>query len=253
MTVAIDLNGRTALVTGSSRGLGAAITRKLAQAGANVAVHYVQHRQEAERLVQEIQATGCRAIAVGGDFHDPQAVVDSIRKVQAELAPIDILVNNVGREEQLGKALELSWDAYQAMFDLNVRTAFLASREVVPHLQQQRWGRIINVLSMVIHNYPASMAAYTTAKGALGTFTRSLARELGESNITVNAVSPGWIPVERHGVHTLPARVATAARTPLGHLGEPEDVANVVLFLASDLARFLTGIEIPVCGGITLV
>lgn len=253
MAVAIDLDGRTAFVTGSSRGLGSAIARKLAQAGANVAIHYVQHRQEAERLVSEIQAIGRQAIAVGGDFHDFRAVVDSIQEVQAELGPIDILVNNVGREERLGRALELTWDAYQDMFDLNVRAAFLASREVVPHLQQQRWGRIINVLSMVIHDYPAGMAAYTTAKGALGTFTRALAKELGESNITVNAVSPGWIPVERHGIHTLPARTATAARTPLGHLGEAEDVANVVVFLASDLARFLTGVEIPICGGITLV
>lgn len=252
MSVAIDLSGRVALVTGSSRGLGAVTARTLASAGADVAVHYSRHSDEAEQVVSAIQQLGRRAVRVGGDFHSEASVLDVVATVTSQLGPIDILVNNVGREEQLGPALQLDWAAYQEMLDLNVRAAFLGARTVAPRMRAQKWGRIINVLSMVIHAFPKNMAAYTTAKGALASFTKALAKELGEDNITVNAVSPGWIPVERHGIGTLPGRAATAARTPLGHLGEPEDVANAVAFLASDLARFLTGIEIPVCGGVDL-
>jgi 3-oxoacyl-[acyl-carrier protein] reductase len=120
-------------------------------------------------------------------------------------------------------------------------------------MKARRWGRIVNILSMAAHSYPKGMAAYSTAKGAFASFTRAMAVELGPDNITVNSVSPGWIPVERHGASTIPGRLVTAGRTPLGHLGVPDDVANVVAFLASDLAGFITGVEVPVCGGVHLI
>jgi 3-oxoacyl-[acyl-carrier protein] reductase len=253
MAVAIDLSGKQALVTGSSRGLGASMARRLAAAGAAVAVHYAAGADRATAIVGEIEAAGGRAIAVGGDFHDAAAVEHALAEAQQRLGGIDILVNNVGREEQLGPALELDWDAYQGILDLNVRAAYLASRAVVPGMRERRWGRIINILSMAAHGMPHGMAAYSTAKGALHSFTQALAVDLGPHNITVNAVSPGWIPVERHGPGTLAGRAATAARTPLGHLGTPADVAGAVLFLASELANFITGVEIPVCGGVQML
>ena len=253
MAVAIDLSGKHALVTGSSRGLGASMARRLAAAGAAVAVHYAAGADRATAIVKEIEAAGGRAIAVGGDFHAAAAVERALADAQQRLGGIDILVNNVGREEQLGPALELDWDAYQGILDLNVRAAYLAGRAVVPGMRERRWGRIINILSMAAHGMPPSMAAYSTAKGALHSFTQALAVDLGPHNITVNAVSPGWIPVERHGPGTLAGRAATAARTPLGHLGTPDDVAGAVLFLASDLANFITGVEIPVCGGVQML
>lgn len=253
MAVTIDLTGKTALVTGGSRGLGAAMCLDLARAGAAVAVHYAHAADRAARVVHTITEMGGRAVAVGGDFHDAPSVELAIREAQAQLGPIHILVNNAGREEALGPALDLSWEDYQGIIDLNVRSAFLASRTVVPGMRVQKWGRIINILSMAAHSNPRNMAAYTTAKTALAGFTRSLAVDLGPDGITVNAVSPGWIPVERHGPGTIPGRMATAARTPLGHLGAPEDVAGVVTFLASDRAAFLTGIEVPVCGGVLML
>lgn len=253
MPVTIDLLGKAALVTGSSRGLGAVIARQLAAAGAAVAVHYAEGAERAAALAREINEGGGRAVVVGGDFHDAAAVERVAAAAQRLLGPVTILVNNVGREEQLGPALALGWDAYQGSFDLNVRSAFLASRAVVPAMRERRWGRIVNILSMAYHSQPKSMAAYATAKAALASFTQALAVELGPDNITVNAVAPGWIPVERHGPSTLPGRTATAARTPLGHLGAPEDIAGAVLFLASDLANFVTGVEIPVCGGVQLL
>ena len=176
-----------------------------------------------------------------------------VAAARATLGPIDIVVNNVGREEALGDILELGWPAFQAMLDLNVRSAYLTAQAAVPDMKSRKWGRIVNVLSIAAHDYPKSMGAYTTAKGAFASFTRAMAVELGASNITVNSVSPGWVPVERHGPMSLPGRMATAARTPMGHLGVPDDVANAITFLASDLAGFITGVEVPVCGGIHLI
>lgn len=253
MPIAIDLSGKVALVTGSSRGLGAAMARRLAAAGAAVAVHYAADAERAASVVDDIAAAGGRAVAVGGDFHEATSVERVTAEARRQLGDIAILVNNVGREERLGPALELDWEAYQGILDLNLRAAYLAARAAAPGMRERRWGRIINVLSMAWHGQPRSMAAYATAKGALFSFTQALAVDLGADNITVNAVSPGWIPVERHGPGTLPGRAATAARTPLGHLGTPEDVAGAVLFLASDLANFITGVEIPVCGGVQLL
>jgi 3-oxoacyl-[acyl-carrier protein] reductase len=253
MSVTIDLSGRVALVTGGSRGLGAATCRRLAQAGAAIAVHYATGAERAAGVVSTIAAAGGRAVAVGGDFHDPAAVTHTVEQARAQLGDIDILVNNVGREERLGPAFDLTWEDYQEMLDLNVRAAYLASHAVAPGMRRRRWGRIVNVLSMAMHNNPKGMAAYVTAKSGLHGLTRALAGELGPDQVTVNSVSPGWIPVERHGPGTLPGRMATAVRTPLGHLGEPEDVANAVLYLVSDLAKFITGVEIPVCGGLLML
>lgn len=253
MAVCIDLSGKVALVTGSSRGLGAAMARQLAAAGAAVAVHYATDAERAATVVASIEALGGRAVAVGGDFHEAANVPRVVAEAQQRLGPIDILVNNVGREERLGPALMLDWDAYQGIMDLNLRAAYFTSRAVLPAMQERKAGRIINILSMAPHEHPAKTVPYSTAKAALASFTRSLAVELGPDNITVNSVAPGWIPVERHGPNTVPGQQAMAARVPLRHLGTPDDVAGAVLFLASDLAKFLTGVEIPVCGGIVML
>ena len=253
MPVQIDLSGKAALVTGGSRGLGAAVCRQLAAAGAAVAVHYASSPERAAKVVESISTAGGRAVAVGGDFHRQEDVERVAREAQAQLGDIAILVNNAGREEATGPALEQGWDAFQGIWDLNVRSAYLLTRALVPGMKRARYGRIVNVLSMAAHSYPKGMAAYSTAKTAFGGFTRALAVELGPDGITVNSVAPGWIPVERHGPGSLPGRMATAARTPLGHLGAPEDVAGAVLYLVSGLAGFVTGVEIPVCGGVQLL
>jgi 3-oxoacyl-[acyl-carrier protein] reductase len=253
MPVAIDLTGKNALVTGGSRGLGAAMCRQLAAAGAAVAVHYASSPERAARVAAAVEAAGGRAITVGGDFHRTEDVERVVAQAQEQLGPIGILVNNVGREEALGPALDLGWAAFQEMLDLNVRAAYLATRALAPGMRRLAYGRIVNILSMASHSYPKGMAAYSTAKTAFAGFTRAMAVELGPDGITVNSVSPGWIPVERHGPGTLPGRIATAARTPLGHLGTPEDVAAAVTFLASPQAGFITGVEIPVCGGAQLL
>ena len=253
MAFQIDLSGKAALVTGGSRGLGAEMCRQLAAAGAAVAVHYASARDRAEKVAQEIRASGGNAIIVGGDFHRREDVERAAADAQSQLGSVSILINNVGREEALGPALELGWDAFQASWELNVRSAYLLAQALVPGMRRVKYGRVVNVLSMAAHSYPKNMASYSTAKTAFAGFTRALAVELGSDGITVNAVSPGWIPVERHGPGTLPGRMATAARTPLGHLGTPQDVAGAVLYLASPMAGFVTGVEIPVCGGSQLL
>jgi NAD(P)-dependent dehydrogenase (short-subunit alcohol dehydrogenase family) len=253
MTVHIDLSGKAALVTGGSRGLGAEMCRQLAAAGAAVAVHYATGRDRAEKVAQEIRAGGGTAMVVGGDFPRTEDVQRVAAEAHSLLGDVSVLVNNVGREEMLGPALDLGWDAFQGSWELNVRSAYLLAQILVPGMRRAKYGRVINVLSMAAHGYPKNMAAYSTAKTAFAGFTRALAVDLGPDGITVNSVSPGWIPVERHGPGTLPGRMATAARTPLGHLGTPQDVAGAVLYLASPLAGFVTGVEIPVCGGSQLI
>ena len=246
MPIQIDLTGKAALVTGGSRGLGAEMCRQLAAAGAAVAIHYASDPDRAARLAAELCAAGGTAITTGGDFHKREAVERVAAEVHAQLGDLSILVNNVGREEATGPSLDHGWEPFQASWELNVRSAYLLSRALIPGMRRAGYGRIVNVLSMAAHSYPKNMAAYSTAKTAFAGFTRALAVELGPDAITVNAVSPGWIPVERHGPGTLPGRIATAARTPLGHLGTPRDVAGAVLYLSSPLAAFVTGVEIPV-------
>lgn len=253
MPIAIDLSGKVALVTGGSRGLGAEICRTLAAAGATVAVHYASAPDRAAAVVSGIARAGGSALAVGGDFHKLSDVERVAAEVRAQLGDVAILINNVGREERVGNAMEHGWEPFQDIWELNVRSAYTLTRAFAPGMRARKYGRIVNVLSMAAHSYPRGMAAYSTAKTAFAGLTRALAIELGPDGITVNSVSPGWIPVERHGPSTLPGRLATAARTPLGHLGTPQDVAGAVLYLASPLAGFVTGVEIPVCGGATLV
>ncbi|HEV2123738.1 MAG TPA: SDR family oxidoreductase [Chloroflexota bacterium] len=253
MTLGIDLSGKAALVTGGSRGLGAAMCRHLAAAGASVAVHYASAPDRASRVAAAIKQAGGRAVTVGGDFHRASDVERVAAEAQERLGPIGILVNNVGREEALGPAVDLGWEGFEASLELNVRSAYLLTRALVPGMRRIKYGRIVNILSMAAHSYPKGMAAYSTAKTAFAGFTRAMAVELGPDGITVNSVSPGWIPVERHGPSTLPGRMATAARTPLGHLGTPDDVSWAVAFLASPQAGFITGVEIPVCGGAQLL
>ena len=253
MPIQIDLTGKAALITGGSRGLGAEMCRQLSAAGAAVAIHYASAPDRAAKLAAELRAAGGTAITTGGDFHKKADVERVAAEARAQLGELSILVNNVGREEATGPSLEHGWEPFQASWELNVRSAFLLARALVPGMRRAGYGRIVNVLSMAAHSFPKNMAAYATAKTAFAGFTRALAVELGPDAITVNSVSPGWIPVERHGPGTLPGRLATAARTPLGHLGTPRDVAGAVLYLVSPLAAFVTGVEIPVCGGSQLI
>jgi len=248
-----SLGGRTALATGASRGLGAAIAEKLAAAGAAVAVNYFASPDKAEKLCAAIRQDGGKAIAVPGDVRDEKQVLELVKKTErAFAAPIDILVINATGPQPFIKLEDLTWQACLDQLDFFVKSPLLLAQAVVPSMKRRRYGRIINIGSEVFERGIPEFSQYCAAKGAQLGLTRSLAMELAPWNITVNLVAPGWIPTERHINDPQEAKDAYARAVPMGHMGLPEDVGEAVAFLASDAAKFITGQKLAVNGGNTL-
>lgn len=248
--VPIDLSGRAALVTGGSMGLGAATCERLADAGAAVVVNAFQHLDRAEAVVAGIRRRGGRAVAIQADVRDPAAVAEMVCRGETELGlPLTIVVNNVGHEERCAPPLELEWDDYQLMIDLNGRGVYNTCRAAVPAMRAAHWGRVVNILTMAFLQVGRNFAAYNAGKGAMYGLSRNLALELGADGITVNMVAPGWMDVARSAGAPPEARAALVRSTPLGRQGTALDVANAVLFYTSPLADFVTGTLLAVSGG----
>ncbi len=247
--MSFTLQDHVALVTGASRGLGAAIARALAEAGAPVVVNYVANAQGADAVVSGIVRAGGRALAIKADVSDEKAVKVMFARAEQAYGPVDVVVNNVGREEAMAAPFDLTHGDYQRMLDLNLHAVVNTCRAAFPAMAARHWGRVINISSMELHRPGPGFSAYAAGKGAMVALSRNLALELGPSGVTVNVVSPGWIVVERHA-EVLPEAIARlVAETPLGFKGRPEHVAGAVLFFASPLADFVTGADLPVAGG----
>jgi 3-oxoacyl-[acyl-carrier protein] reductase len=233
-----------ALVTGGSRGIGAAISRELAAAGARVAVNYRAGREAAEEVAAEIGG-----LAVQADVSDPEEAQALVEQVEAELGELDILVNNAGvtRDTLIARMSDEDWDV---VLETNLRGPFNTSRAVARRMLRRRSGVIVNLTSVVgLHGNPGQ-ANYASSKAGIIGLTKALARELGSRGVRVNAVAPGYIRTELTEVLPEQAREAILTNTPLGRLGEPEDVAGAVRFLCSDEARFVTGEVLLVDGGL---
>ena len=241
-----------ALVTGSSRGLGAVIARRLADDGLAVAVNSGRDAGAARDIVQTIRAAGGEADAFVGDVTDEDAVARLVAGVAERLGPIDVLVLNATGPQPSIPFDDVSWDDHLAQLRFFVRSPLLLGRAVVPGMRERRWGRIVHVDSEVADKPPPGMSAYATAKSAQIGIAMSWARELAPHGITVNAVAPGFIPVERHADVPDPERDAYLATVPAGHFGTPEDIAHAVSFFASEAAGFVTGQRIVVDGGRSL-
>ncbi|WP_323636881.1 3-oxoacyl-ACP reductase family protein [Pectobacterium polaris] len=241
-----ELAGKKALVTGASRGIGAAIALELAEKGADVAITYQNSEARALEVVRAIEAKGRRAFAIKADSADAEAVVRSVNEAADALGGLDILVNNAGIARG-GMLSQLSLADIDDTLNVNVRAVLLASQAAIPHLGQG--GRIISIGSSVAERVPMpGMSVYAMSKSALLSFTRGLARELGPNGITVNLVHPGSTDTDMNpadGEHSEAQRSSIA----LGHYGKPEDIAAAVAFLASPAARQITGTGITVDGG----
>jgi NAD(P)-dependent dehydrogenase (short-subunit alcohol dehydrogenase family) len=248
----MDLSNRVALVTGASRGLGAAIAQALAERGAKVAVNYFNSAAKAEKLVAGIRAEGGIAKAFGGNVTDEAGVDRLVRETVKEFGPIDILVLNATGPQPMLSIEELTWRACLDQLEFFVKSPVLLTKAVLAGMKERRFGRIIHIGSEVFQMGNASFSNYVSAKGAQLGLTRSWARELGPWGITVNLVAPGWIPVERHSDVPTESLSQYAAQTALKRLGVPDDVGKTVAFLASDEANFITGQKISVNGGNTL-
>jgi 3-oxoacyl-[acyl-carrier protein] reductase len=243
---------RTALITGASRGLGAAMAVALAEAGHRVAVNYFASATRAEQLCASLRDRGLTAHAFQGDVRDPADVTRLVADVTAALGPIDIAVlNATGIQPQLSIEQQ-SWQAYLDQLEFFVKSPLLITQAVLPHMRARGFGRIIQIGSEVVELGNPRFASYVAAKAAQLGQTRSWARELGASGITVNLVAPGWIPTERLTPDSAADKLAYTAGVPMARMGLPEEVARVVAFLASDAASFITGQKIAVNGGNTL-
>ena len=252
ITPDFKLNGRVALITGASKGLGKAMAFGLGRAGAKVAIHYANSREHADRTFREFRDAGLHGMLVRADVTDEAEVARMCSEIEAELGPVDIAVYNATGPQPLKPIEEYDWAFYQEMYDFFVKSPFLITRRVLPHMKKQRWGRIINITSEVFRRGTHPFSAYVAAKGAQTGWTRAMAGELAPWGITVNAVAPGWIPGERHANDPEEMKEGYRKLIPMGHFGIPSDIAGAVTFLASDAARFVTAADIPVNGGMTV-
>jgi 3-oxoacyl-[acyl-carrier protein] reductase len=246
------LDGKVTLVTGSSKGLGKAMAFALGAAGAKVAFNYANGKEWAEETFAEYKAAGYAGGLYRASVIDPAEVKSLCAQITAELGPIDILIPNATPAQPLKPIEQYDWAFYQSMLDFFVKSPYLLTLEVLPHMKKQRWGRIINITSEVFNRGVAPFSAYVAAKGAQIGWSRSMANELAPFNITVNMIAPGWIPVERHANDPEHEKEGYRRLIPMGRWGVPKDLAGTVVYLASEASDFVTGQDIHVNGGMTV-
>jgi 3-oxoacyl-[acyl-carrier protein] reductase len=248
--VEINLSGQRAIVTGASTGIGRATAIALAEAGADVAVHYRTNREEAEETSRAVESHGRRAVLVQGDFSDVDAAGKAIEAAVSALgSPIDILVNNAGSLVARTPIEEMNAELWQEVIALNLSSVFFATKAALPHLG--RGARIVNVSSIAArHGGGPGAFAYAAAKGGVVTLTRGLAKELAPREIRVNAIAPGVIETPFHDKFSTPELLETFRKSiPLGRLGTADECAGTILYLVSPLAAYVTGQTIDVNGG----
>ncbi len=246
----MNLDGKVILVTGASRGIGSATAKLLAKNGASVAVNYHQDEEGAQKVISEIKSTGGKGISFKANVADPVQVERMIETIQKQLGSVDILVNNAAPSFKPVSFSSLKWDQMKEQLDGVVKGAFLCIKGVISSMMERKNGRIINILSTYAFGIPpVQLTHYVTAKSALAGLSRSLAAELGPHGIQVNMIAPGM--TETSLIDHVPTRFRDlyAYQAPLKRLAQPQDVAKTVLFLCSDLADFITGATLPVCGG----
>jgi 3-oxoacyl-[acyl-carrier protein] reductase len=251
MSDATPVPGRVALVTGSSRGLGRATALELAARGHRVAVHYVRSEGPAAEVVAAIEAAGGQAAAFGADVARAEDCARLLDEVQERLGRIEVLVNNAGVTRDT-LAMRMKDEDWQAVIDTNLTGAFRLARGVLRGMLKARWGRIVNVASVVALMGNAGQANYVASKAGLIGLTKSLAREVSGRGVTVNAVAPGFIASDMTAGLSDALRDAYLQQIPAGRFGEPEDVAKAIAFLVSDDAAYVTGQTLSVDGGLVM-
>ena len=245
------LKDKVAIVTGASKGIGASIAKHLAAEGAAVVVNYASSKTDADRVVGEITRDGGQAVAVQANLAKPADVTRLFAEAKRAFGRVDVLVNNAGVYE-FSPLEDVTEEHFHKQFDLNVLGVLLASKEAAAHFEG-KGGSIVNISSGASTLTPPNASVYSATKAAVDAVTRSLAKELGPRNIRVNAINPGMVDTEgvrAAGIDESDFRKEIEARTPLGRIGQPRDIAPAAVFLASDDARWITGETLLVGGGL---
>jgi 3-oxoacyl-[acyl-carrier protein] reductase len=245
------VEGRVALVTGASRGLGKAIAFRLARSGHRVAVNYARNREAAEEVVTKVLSDGGEALAVGADVADAEQVEVMFDEVHQGFGRVEILVNNAGITRD-GLLLRMSPDDFDEVIATNLRSAYLCTRAALRGMVRAHWGRVISIASVAGISGNAGQANYAASKAGMIGFTKSVAKEVGSRGITANVVAPGFITTDLTEMLSDGFKTTALDSITLGRFGEAEEVAALVDFLASDAAGYITGQVIAVDGGITL-
>ncbi len=247
----MGLQSRVAIVTGSGRGIGRAIALRLAADGADIVINDVGDMAHAEAVAAEVRALGRKSLVAAADVSNSEEVAGMVKKAVAELGKVDILVNNAGitRDQLIMRMTDDDWDK---VLGINLKGVFICTRAVLRPMIKQRWGRIVNIASIVGLIGNAGQANYSAAKAGIIGLTKTTAKETASRGITANAVAPGFIVTPMTQALSDERRDDLMGRVPLGSLGTPEDVAGVVAFLVSEDARYITGEVVTVDGGISL-
>jgi 3-oxoacyl-[acyl-carrier protein] reductase len=250
-SMAFDLSGHVALVTGSTTGLGRATALAMGRAGAKVVVNYANNQARADVVFSEFEDAGFEAILVRADASSEEGVDTMFSEAEQRLGSVDIIVANATPAQPLKPIEEYDWAFYQQMIDFFIKSPFLLARRGLPNMKAAGWGRFINITSEVFQRSVAPFSAYVAAKGGQIGWSRSMSRELAPRGITVNMVAPGWIPVERHTDDPQEMKDEYHDLIPAGRWGVPQDVADAVIYFASEEASFVTGQTLCVNGGMT--
>lgn len=247
------LENKVALITGSVRGTGAGIARVFASEGARVVINQVKEEGNPQQVLEEIESAGQQVLFVKADITDEAQVADMVSQTEDRFGQVDILVNNYAGSIPQKLFQDTTWMDWQYQLDTTVKAAFLCAQAVLPGMKTRRWGRIISINTIGIHQPNPNYHAYTSAKTAMLGFSRNLAVEFGQYNITANIVSPGLtLTQEVKSMLTPETQAKHESKVPLRRTGTVEDTANAALFFASELSSFVTGHYLPVCGGLVL-
>lgn len=245
------LDGHVALVTGSSKGLGKQIALALGKAGAKVCMNYANNSEVAEKAFENFKALGYDGMLVKADITNTKDINQLVQQVESTLGALDIIVFNATPDQPQKPIEEYDWAFYQRMLDFFVKSPFLITKATLANMKANKWGRIINIGSEVYQTSVPNFSAYVAAKGGQIGWTRSMATELAPFGITVNIVNPGWIPVERHENDPQEMKDEYLSGIPAGRWGTPQDVADAVVYFASEEAAFASGQTLCINGANT--